>query len=122
VCRSKHVELLINIGIINSSTWLHLIIYLCMICALMHGIMNIKQMQNTWLFPCSTLNGKHNVLKSRYHPMDAEPRILHPLGKGQIKPKILIYRCSERRDGEAVRRYRQGMGKIQSGRLRTQLF
>jgi len=39
-CRSKHVEQLINIGIINSSTLLHLVGYFCMIYTMMHGSTN----------------------------------------------------------------------------------
>jgi len=42
VCRSKHVEQLINTGIINSSTRLHLVGYFCMICSMMHGSTHIK--------------------------------------------------------------------------------
>jgi hypothetical protein len=42
VCRSKHVEHLINIGIINYNAWLHLVGYFCMIYTLMHGSTNIK--------------------------------------------------------------------------------
>jgi len=42
VCRSKHVEQLINTGIINSSTRLHLVGYFCKIYTMMHGSTNIK--------------------------------------------------------------------------------
>jgi hypothetical protein len=54
-CRSKHVEHLINIGIIISNTWLHLVGYFCMIYTMMHGSMNIK---GTFLFSriLSTVN------------------------------------------------------------------
>jgi len=41
-CHSKHVEQLINIGIINSSTQLHLVGYFCMIYTMMHGSTYIK--------------------------------------------------------------------------------
>ena len=39
----KHVERL-NIGIINSTTWSHLVGYFYMICVMMHGSMKIKSM------------------------------------------------------------------------------
>jgi len=42
VCRSKHVEQLRNIGIINSTTRSHLVGYFYTICIMMHGSMNIK--------------------------------------------------------------------------------
>jgi hypothetical protein len=43
VCRSKHVEQLRNIGIINSTTRLHLVVYFYKIYIMMHGSMNIKE-------------------------------------------------------------------------------
>ena len=42
MCRSKHVEQLRNIGIINSTTLSHLVGYFCKIYIMMHGSMNIK--------------------------------------------------------------------------------
>jgi len=42
VCRSKHVEQLRNIGIINSTTQSHLVGYFYKIYIMMHGSMNIK--------------------------------------------------------------------------------
>ena len=43
MCRSKRAEQSKNIGIINSTTQSHLVGYLYMICIMMHGSMNIKQ-------------------------------------------------------------------------------
>ena len=43
MCRSKHVELSTNIGIINSTTRSHLVGYFYTICIMMHGSMNIKE-------------------------------------------------------------------------------
>jgi len=40
-CRLKHVEQLRNIGIINSTTWSHLVGYFYTIYTMMHGCMNI---------------------------------------------------------------------------------
>jgi hypothetical protein len=40
--RSKHVEQLRSIGIINSTTRSHLVVYFCKIYIMMHGSMNIK--------------------------------------------------------------------------------
>jgi hypothetical protein len=42
VCRSKHVEQLRNIGIINSTTRSDLVCYFYKICIMMHGSVNIK--------------------------------------------------------------------------------
>ena len=42
MCRSKHVQQLRNIGIINSTTRSHLVGYFYTICITMHGSMNIK--------------------------------------------------------------------------------
>jgi len=42
VCRSKHVEQLRNIEIINSTTRSHLVGYFYKIYIMMHGSMNIK--------------------------------------------------------------------------------
>jgi len=42
VCRSKHVEQLSNIGIINSTTRLHLVGYFYKLYVMMHGHMKIK--------------------------------------------------------------------------------
>jgi len=42
MCRSKHVERLGNIGIINSTTRLHLVGYFYTIYITMHGSMNIQ--------------------------------------------------------------------------------
>jgi hypothetical protein len=42
VCRSKHVEQLRNIGIINSATRSHLVVYFYKIYIMMHGSTNIK--------------------------------------------------------------------------------
>jgi hypothetical protein len=42
VCRSKHVELLVNFAIINSITRLHLIGYFYWFTTTMHGSMNMK--------------------------------------------------------------------------------
>jgi len=44
VCRSKHVEQLRNIGIINSTTRSHLVGYFYSIYIMMHGSINIKEM------------------------------------------------------------------------------
>jgi hypothetical protein len=49
VYRSKHVELLINIEIINSSKQLHLVGYFYTIYTTMHGTMNIKFTVSLWL-------------------------------------------------------------------------
>jgi len=45
VCRSKHVEQLRNIGIINSTIRSHLVGYFYKIYSMMHGSMNIKFIQ-----------------------------------------------------------------------------
>jgi hypothetical protein len=42
MCRPKHVEPLRNIGIINSTTWLHLVGFFYEIYITMHGSMNTK--------------------------------------------------------------------------------
>ena len=42
MCRSKRVEKLRNSGIINSTTWSHLVGYFYKIYVMMHGSMNIK--------------------------------------------------------------------------------
>jgi hypothetical protein len=42
VCRPKHVEQLRDIGIINSTTWLHLVASFYEIYITMHGSMNVK--------------------------------------------------------------------------------
>jgi len=42
VCRSKHVEQLRNIGIINSTTWLHLVGSFYEFYITMHGSMTIE--------------------------------------------------------------------------------
>ena len=41
MCRSKHVQQLRNIGIINSAIRSHLVGYFYMICIMMHGSVNI---------------------------------------------------------------------------------
>jgi len=46
VCRSKHVEQLRNIGIMNSNTRSHLVGYFYTICNTMHGSMNIKPLSS----------------------------------------------------------------------------
>ena len=42
MCRQKHVEQVRNIGIINSTTRLHLVGSFCEFYITMHGSMNIK--------------------------------------------------------------------------------
>jgi len=46
MCRPKHVEQLRNIGIINSTTQLHLVGSFYEIYITMHGSMNIKYIKN----------------------------------------------------------------------------
>jgi len=49
VCRSKHVEQLRNIGIINSTTRSHLVGYFYTIYSMMHGSVNIKNNTELWI-------------------------------------------------------------------------
>jgi hypothetical protein len=49
VCRSKHVEQLRYIGIINSNTRFHLVGSFYEICIMMHGSMNIKVREVQWI-------------------------------------------------------------------------
>ena len=42
MCRSKHVEESRNIGIINSTTRSHLVVYFYTICIMIQGTMNIN--------------------------------------------------------------------------------
>jgi len=66
VCRSKCVEQLRNNGIINCTTWSHLIGYFYMICIMMHDSMNIKSKElvplyflraGFWILPSICLTG-----------------------------------------------------------------
>jgi len=52
VCRSKHVEQLRNIGIINSTTRSHLVGYFYTICIMMHGSMNISLISIRFVLWC----------------------------------------------------------------------
>ena len=62
MCRSKHDEQLINIGIINSTTRSHLVGYFYKIYVMMHGSMNIKSIfiQNENIFGV-TEGGTYNT-------------------------------------------------------------
>jgi len=51
VCRSKHVEQLRNIGIINATTRSHLVGYFYTIYIMMHGSMNIKTIYVSLVLP-----------------------------------------------------------------------
>jgi len=51
VCHSKHVEQLINIGVINSSTWLHLVGYFFVNYTMMHRSTNIKYANMVYVVP-----------------------------------------------------------------------
>jgi hypothetical protein len=55
VCRSKHVEQLRNIGIINSTTRSHLVGYFYKIYIMMHGSVTIKVIPVTQIAGHSTL-------------------------------------------------------------------
>jgi len=61
VCRSKHVEQLKNIEIINSTTRSHLDGYFYTIYVTMHGSMNIKFTQSRYTKTFSGINIKDSV-------------------------------------------------------------
>jgi len=59
VCRSKHVELLINIGIINSSKQLHLVGYFYIIYTMMHRSTNVKFIWSCWYVSFQVVKDVH---------------------------------------------------------------
>jgi len=65
VCRSKHVEQLRNIGIINSTTRSHIVGFFYEIYIMMHGSMNIKFIESDSSAFCSliSLSRMHIVIK-----------------------------------------------------------
>jgi len=72
MCRSKHVEQLRNIGIINSTTRSHLVGYFYKIYIMMHGSMNIKYckcwrcLHETWYSACVREEGHEIEIKQRW--------------------------------------------------------
>ena len=64
MCRSKRVEQLRNIGIINSTTRSHLVRYFYMICIMMHGSMNIKFLKSSMYRKVLCYHARSEVLSA----------------------------------------------------------
>jgi len=79
VCRPKHVEQLRNTGIINSTTWLHLVGSFYEFYITMHGSMNTKYYNYIWqyrhLVGCVSTNKCASIVGCSCYHFELNPTI-----------------------------------------------